>query len=62
MVYIILSIHYLNIGNQVMNDNINYMPSLSCDKSEGDTNIPKTIYCSEALVATEVLIFFSTAD
>ena len=52
---------YLNIGNQVLNDDINSMPSSSSDESESDTNIPKIPiyqYCSEESMATEVLILF----
>jgi len=49
---------YLNIENQVTNDDINSMPPSSSHDSEGDTDIPKPIYCPDALVETEVLILF----
>ena len=34
------------------------MPLSFSDESKVDTDIPKPIYCSKALVATEVLILF----
>ena len=41
-----------------MNDDINFTSSSFSDENEVDTDIPKPIYCSEALVATEVLTLF----
>ena len=49
---------YLNIENEVMNDDINSMPSSSSYETEVDTDISKPIYCSETLTSTEVLMLF----
>ena len=37
---------YLNIENEVMNDDIISMPLSSNDESEDDADIQKPIYCS----------------
>ena len=49
---------YLNIENQVMNDDTNAMSPSFSNESEVDTDIPKQIHCSKALVSTEVSILF----
>jgi len=53
---------YLDIENQVLNNDTNSLSLTFSDEREVNTDIQKPIYCSEALAATEVLMLFFNND